>query len=475
MKVKMKIKLIIIGLLITITAGAQDSLSFYLTLAAKNNPTVKQKYIEYQAALQKVPQVGSLPDPDLNMGVFLSPMELAGGNQVADLRLMQMFPWFGTLKTAKDEMSLMANARYESFRDAKLQVLYEVQRIWYDLYKVQQNKRIAEMNIDILRTIERLALVKFSTAPLGNGSSLYSGNAMPAGATQNTSRSSPGMEGMGNNAGSNTAVTTNQQPQVMQGYSMGSSASGSSLADLYLIQMEIGELENNIALLRNRRNTLLAKFNSYLNRPAIWPVTLPDTLQADVLAISLIEVSDSMLAHNPMLGMLQYELQSLDSRKKMVVKMGYPMIGLGVNYSVINKNAMSGSAMNGKDMVMPMVSMTLPIYRKKYKAMITEADLLKAAIAQNYTASANSLKTEYYQAVELYQDAQRRVTLYSNQILLAGKSLDIVMRSFAVSGSGLTELLRIQQQKLDYDYKYVESVADFNTAIAWLKRLMAFQ
>jgi len=136
---------------------------------------------------------------------------------------------------------------------------------------------------------------------------------------------------------------------------------------------------------------------------------------------------------------------------------------------------MSGSAMNGKDMVMPMVSMTLPIYRKKYKAMITEADLLKAATAQYYAASANSLKTEYYQAVELYQDAQRRVTLYSNQILLAGKSLDIVMRSFAVSGSGLTELLRIQQQKLDYDYKYVESVADNNTAIAWLKRLMAFQ
>ncbi len=54
--------------------------------------------------------------------------------------------------------------------------------------------------------------------------------------------------------------------------------------------------------------------------------------------------------------------------------MGYPMIGLGVNYSVINKNEMSTSAMNGKDMIMPMVTVTLPIYRKKYKAMQTEAD-----------------------------------------------------------------------------------------------------
>jgi hypothetical protein len=59
--------------------------------------------------------------------------------------------------------------------------------------------------------------------------------------------------------------------------------------------------------------------------------------------------------------------------------------------------------------------------------------------------------------------------------MLAGKSLDIMIKSFAVSGSGLTDLLRVQQQTLDYDYKQVEAVADFNTAIAWLKRLGALQ
>ncbi len=80
-----------------------------------------------------------------------------------------------------------------------------------------------------------------------------------------------------------------------------------------------------------------------------------------------------------MLDMLQYEQQSLDSRKKMVTRMGYPMIGLGVNYSVISKNEMITSEMNGKDMIMPMVTLTLPIYRKKYNAMQTEADFQKTA------------------------------------------------------------------------------------------------
>jgi hypothetical protein len=46
-----------------------------------------------------------------------------------------------------------------------------------------------------------------------------------------------------------------------------------------------------------------------------------------------------------------------------------------------------------------------------------------------------------------------------------------MIRSFAVSGSGLTDILRVRQQTLDYHYKQVEAIADFNTAVAWLKRL----
>jgi outer membrane protein TolC len=281
---------------------------------------------------------------------------------------------------------------------------------------------------------------------------------------------------MGGNAGNNNGTGSQPQaPQVMPENSMGPSLGGSSLADLYRIQLEVGELENNTYLLKNQQNTLVAKFNSYLNRPVNLPVELPDTLSADTLGISLLAVSDSMLANNPMLEMLQYELKSLESRKKMATKMGYPMFGLGLNYSVIIKNEMSTSSMNGKDMLMPMVTMTLPIYRKKYKAMQTEADLQKAAMAQNYAASANRLKIEYFQAIQLYQDAQQRMALYTNQGILAGKSLEIIIQRFAVSGSGLTDILRVQQQILDYDNKQVEAVVDYNTAIAWFKRLIAFQ
>jgi outer membrane protein TolC len=169
--------------------------------------------------------------------------------------------------------------------------------------------------------------------------------------------------------------------------------------------------------------------------------------------------------------MLQFEQQSLAARKQMVTKMGYPMVGLGVNYSLINKSAMSTSGMNGQDMIMPMVSATLPIYRKKYKAMQAEAELMKSSTEQNFRSTANTLKTEYYQAMQLYLDAQRRTKLYAEQYQLASKSLAIMFKSFASSGTDLTDILRVRQQTLDYEYKQVEAVADFNIAVAWLKRL----
>jgi len=105
--------------------------------------------------------------------------------------------------------------------------------------------------------------------------------------------------------------------------------------------------------------------------------------------------------------------------------------------------------------------------------MQNEADLLKTATEQGYTAASNSLQTEYYEASQLYHDAQRRIKQYENQSLLTRKSLDIMIKSFSVSGSNLTDILRIRQQLLDYQFKQIESLADYNTAIAWLKRLMA--
>jgi len=464
-------KTVLLFLLMSSTVGVysqqSDSLTYYLETGAKNNPTVLQRYNEYQASLQKVPQVASLPDPQLELGVFLSPMELISGNQVADIKLMQMFPWFGVIKNAKDEMSLMAKAKFETFRDAKLQVYYDVQRVWYDLYKVRQNIRISEKNIDLLKTIERLTLVKYKSGSI-NGSTPSAPGRMSGTSSPVVSSGSSGMNAMGGKSNGSTVQVTSSAPSTP----MGSASAGTGLPDVFQIQIEMGDLENNIASLKNEEQVLVARFNSMLNRNQKTLVASVEILPTEPLDISYLSVNDSMFQRNPMLGMYRYEQQSLVARKKMQNKMGLPMIGLGLNYTVINKSEMSSSPMNGQDMIMPMVVLTLPIYRNKYKAMQSESVFLKKASEQNYQATANSLQTEYYEALQLYNDAQRRMKLYANQSKLAQKTLDILIKTFSSSTSNLTELLRVRQQLFDYEFKQVEAVTDFNKAEAWIKRLI---
>ena len=464
----MKKLILYIGLLAFSMSGySQDSLMHYLELATKNNPTVLQRYNEYQASLQKVPQVGSLPDPQLEMGIFLSPMEVMSGNQVADIKLMQMFPWFGVIRNAKDEMSLMAKMKFEAFRDAKLQVYYDVQRAWFDLYKVRQNIRISEKNVELLKTIERLTLVKFRSGSSG-GSSAVSGGNMSGGAVPTTTSGSSGMNTMGGGSGASTA----SRPATSSGSASMSSATGASgLSEVYQIQIEAASLEDNIASLKNEELAAVARFNSLLNRQQKTPVAATDLLPVEPLDIAYLSVNDSMFTRNPMLGMLAYEQQSLTARTKMQKQMGLPMVGVGLNYTVINKSEMSTSPMNGQDMIMPMLTVSLPIYRKKYKAMQAETNFLKTASEQSYQATVNALLSEYYQALQQYNDAGRRMKLYDNQSQLAKKSLDISIKTFSSSASGLSDILRIRQQLLDYELKQVEAVVEYNKAEALIKKI----
>ena len=90
---------------------------------------------------------------------------------------------------------------------------------------------------------------------------------------------------------------------------------------------------------------------------------------------------DSVISNNPMLTMLEAEGNAYRAKAEMDKKMSYPMLGIGLQYSLIGKKPEdmsmgSMSGMNGKDMFMPMLKISLPIFRKKYNAQQQEASII---------------------------------------------------------------------------------------------------
>lgn len=443
-----------------------DSLKRYIDVALKNNPELQGKFNEYKASLENIEVAGTLPDPNLTFGYFLQKMELLEGNQVADIKLMQMFPWFGALKASKNEASQMAKAKYEELRELKQLIINNVETIYYQLYQTEENIKLLKKNAEILNTIKKLALVSFKTADLNQ--QMTSGSMLPL---ENDKQQTGNMQGMrsGNGIQQSTMNTNNEQQTT--------NINNGGLAEILRIQLEINEIDNNISVLKNKEKSLFARFNSYLNRNPAYSISIADTLTADTtndLRFTIYNLRfDSIIKNNPMLGMINADKQAYDAKIEMSRLMKYPMFGIGVDYGIISKRSDLMSGMNGQDMIMPMVSVSLPIYRRKYNAAIKEATLLRKASENKYNAAINSLQADYIGAIEEYNNGKMKLKFNKNQSGITQISFDLLINNFSASKADMTEILRVQQQLLDYKVKSIEALVEINNALSEIRQIMA--
>jgi outer membrane protein TolC len=442
--------------------SAQENLDSLLIIAAKNNPGLKSKYNKYMADLQKVPQVGSLPDPDITFGYFIKPMELIGGNQIGQIQFMQMFPWFGTLKAAKDEASAMALSSYELFKAEKEEIFYNIRNTYYQLFLIQKQKRVYDTTFVLLKSIEQLLLTKLSTINTGSTTPMNSENQL--------SNNNPVQ---GNNS---MAMNANKQGTGQQGAPMNNqpmAGNSSAFSDLLRLQVEIKELEDNIAYLKNRKLNLIIQINSLLNRNTDIDIFIPDSLDTPDYDFHSPALFDSVKLNNPMIKMNKTEVLAYQQRQRMNKKMSYPMIGIGLNYMLINKSEMSTSSMNGQDMIMPMLTVKLPIYRNKYKASIKEAQYLENSANDQLLNVENMLFMEFSEYQFALKDAERKIGIYHDIIALTQNSFNLLTIQYSSSGADFNTLILLHRQLLDYKLNISQSQVDQLTAIAGLQKLLS--
>lgn len=258
---------------------ATDSLAHYLEVAARNNPLLNSDFMLYKASLEKVPQAGAYADPELEIGFFLTPMEIIGGKQMADFTLMQMFPWFGTRKAARNEATEMSRMAYEKFRESRNNLYYDVKSQWYQLSNLNEQYQNVQANIRLLHQLEQLALNRFAASPVRGGTPSVVSGLSPSATLPPAVASGGGMAGMGG-MGGGASVTLPSSTSMsgtassgMSGGGMGS-GSGGGMSDVLRIQLERAGLENDLENLYSARLVAEAKFNALLNRTSNVPVTV---------------------------------------------------------------------------------------------------------------------------------------------------------------------------------------------------------
>ena len=398
----------------SMVVNARNLLNEYLIEAAENNPGLKSYFKEYQAALEKIPQVVSLPDPQITFGYLIQPVETRIGPQQARISAMQMFPWIGTLGAKKDVETEMAKSKYEIFEEAKSRLFYDVKSAYYNLYFTDKAILITRENIEILNTFRKLALIKVETGL-------------------------------------------------------------ASAVDVLRVEMEIADLENQLAMLRDMFFFLRLSFNNLLNVEEQRKVSLPEVLSDVDIEHDSKAILDNIRTGNHQVLQLEFIESSLLSRKRAASKSEKPGFSIGLDYVITGESSspMTEAAESGQDaIVFPMVGITIPLYRQKYRSMVKEAVFLQEAALNKKADKINALETAYAKTDKDYRDADRRIPLYRSQSERASKAMKILETEYATAGENIEEILRMERQLLKYRLELEKARADKNAAVAFINHLM---
>lgn len=380
-----------------------QELDSWVKAGLENNPGIKAKYLEFEAAMQKAAQVSSLPDPNLNLAYFITTPETRVGSQIAKIGLSQMFPWFGTLKNAGNAAAFMAEAKHMEFVQAQNELRYEIKEAWYSMIEVQAMISIKEENLRILETLKVL-----STASYKNGKG--------------------------------------------------------SMVNIIRADLMIEAIRTDIQILNLKLLPLRSTFNNLLDRSDTLPVELPVTFPSykEVVALG----KDTAFAGHPMLNAIDQMSKATRSAEVAQRKMGLPKFGLGLDYVIVAERSDMMVEDNGKDIFMPMVNVSLPIYRKKYKAAIKEQQLKRSALDQMRNEKINDLSAMYDMAAFKLSRSLEMIRLSEQQLERTAQALNLIQADYKNSGKDFEEILRLQQELLKHQMSIAEASKELFTAIA---------
>lgn len=378
-----------------------STLQDLLAAAALNNPGLKGAYEQWQSALQRIPQVKALPNPQLTFAYFIREVETRVGPQQGKVGLMQMFPWFGKLKLKGSAAMAAANAAKQMYENMKLNLFYHVKEAYYDYYYINRTTAILTENIHLLKHLESVMVAKYRT-------------------------------GM------------------------------ASYSSIIKIQVEVDKLQDRLNSTMEILEPVKAKLNAALDHPfnALLPIPkeIPMKTGKEPLQMSRDQLMELMKINNPGLK----SIDAMASKEKVGIKLAkknyYPDFSIGVDYILTGEALMPGVSDSGKDPVAAMLSIQLPLWAKKNKAAVREANARYRAILNQRQQEENSLIARLEMVLFQYRDAKRKMALYKEKLLpRAEQALEVTRSAFESGKADFLDFIDSQRTLLEFELAYEEA------------------
>jgi cobalt-zinc-cadmium efflux system outer membrane protein len=395
--------------------GEDAGLSDYLAYAALSNPGLEAAFNDWKAALERVPQARSLPDPRFTFVHYVEAVETRVGPQERSFALMQTFPWLGKLRNSGEIALKEAEAARQRYEAVKLRVFYQVTHAYYEYYYLSRTISVTEGDIGLVSGLEEVARTKYQVATVP-----YSA--------------------------------------------------------LIKAQVELGKLEDALETLKDLRGPTTARLNKALGRPPDTYVPRPKPMAIEEIAFSDDEIYADLIKNNPELLALGF-MASKDEAAIGLASQGYfPDITLGATV-VRTGDALSPALEDsGKDPVMASLSLNLPIWIGKHRAAEREARARFQATAKRREDHENQLLSDLKLALFHFRSAERKMDLYGNSLVpKAEQALAASQRAFAADKADFFDLIEAQRTLLEFQLAHERALADRAQRLAEIEMLIGKQ
>ncbi|MFE8423585.1 TolC family protein [Tenacibaculum sp. ZH5_bin.1] len=385
-----------------------QDLQEYINIALENNPEVQQFDTKYKRISEKKEEVNTLPNTEFGAGYFVSTPETRTGPQQFKLSVKQMIPFFGTITARENYVSSLADAAYQDIVVVKRKLVTSVAQSYYKLYEVKAKQKVLDENIALLETYEKLAL---------------------------------------------TSVEVGK----------------ASAVDVLRLQIRQNELAQQKEVLQETFLGMQKAFNKLLNQDVNTSISVVDSLH---ISKETDKIQPSTLKLHPELVKFDKLYTSVEKSEFLNQKDKQPMIGFGLDYVNVGKRTDMNVVDNGKDIVMPMVSLSIPIFNKKNKSISKQNKLQQEEILSQKEQRYNMLESVLYRAVS---DRKASVISYQTQLknLEQAKNAEqILIKSYETGTIDFNDVLDIQELQLKFQTNMIMSEVAYYTQSAAINYLI---
>lgn len=387
------------------------SVEEFIQVAIAQNPEIQAARKRLEAAAYQVPVEASLQDPMLNMTVLPAPVQTAAGEQDVIVSGSQKFPWPGKL----DRRGLRAEAQTDVLRAelaaTELGVIEQVQKIYYELYYVQQAIAVTEEEQNLLAEIRDVASARYK------------------------------------------AGKTSQQ-------------------DVLRAELEISDIENRLIQLRQQQKSTRARLAGMLHIAPQTELQALEKLPGSQIVEDLEALQKQAVSARPE---LHARLAAIDRDRQAVdlALLDYkPDVTVGLTWIGVDNNGLSRVA-NGQDVVMLQAGINLPVYRKRLDAQVHSAEAKAVASARDYDSFRDNTLAQVVDLFAKVQSQRDLLTLFEEDILPRSRqTLEVSSRGYNVGEVDFLQLLDNWQQLLRYELAYRRIDASLRQTMAELERVV---